>query len=85
MRKVAMSVLLGVWALMAGAGDLPPPKKEALGIQKSTNAPTSGVARKDLIFNDKSRNGAPQASKKPPAPLLLLDEKNLSMGCAQPS
>ena len=73
MFNVAVSVLLSVWALMAGAGDLPPPKKEAQGIQKSMNAPSSGVARKDLIVTDKSRNGAPQASKKPPAPLLFLD------------
>jgi hypothetical protein len=84
MSKAAMSVLLGVWALMAGAGDLPPPKKEAQATQKNQNAPSSGVG-KNLIFTEKSRNSAPQASKKPPAPLLILDEKNLGLGCAQPS
>lgn len=85
MSKAAMSVLLSVWALMAGAGELPPPKTADRGIQQSTHAPASGAARKDLKSTDRSRNGVPQASKKPPTPLLFLEEKNLGLGCAQSS
>lgn len=85
MFKVAMSVLLSAWSLMASAGDLSAPKDVAQGVEKSSVVPASGATSKDLKTSGKLRNGAPQASKKPSVPLLLLEEKNFGLGCAQPS
>ncbi len=85
MSRVALAVLLSVWALMAGAGELPPTRATDQAVQQNASTPASGAARKGLKSTDRSRSGVPQASKKPPAPLLFLNEKNLGLGCAQPS
>lgn len=85
MRNVAMSLLWSLWVTMAGAGDVPEPKAAAQVVQERTNAPTSGIPRKGWKATEKTLNEVSKASKKPSVPLRLLDEKNLGLGCAQPS
>ena len=85
MLRFATLLLLGLWVTLTGAADLQPAMVAEQGIQKSTNETAAGVAPADRKPPAKLRTKAPQISKDPKAPPPLLNEKNLGLGCAEPS
>ena len=80
------SVLLMTSALLsmaigASAQELPSPKSAARAIQESLESVPDASG---LNTSSKPKKTAPRASRAPTKPMLLLDEKNLGLGCAQP-
>lgn len=80
------SVLLMTSALLsmangAGAQEIPSPKSTPKAIQESLKSVPDSSG---LNTSGKPGKAAPRASRAPTKPMLLLDEKNLGLGCAQP-
>lgn len=83
--KLLMAGSLLALTAWAGAGESAPVKTAQPALQEGLLPAPGAPLRTGQKAAGKPDHKTPRASRVPVKPLLLLDEKNLGLGCAQPS